>query len=117
MHTHSRQTRTGLTEWKQSVCECDCLFVGVSPLGNPATPHAGQVPWLHVRNEILSIHDQTEMDGGGGHECGCCLLACLGKDSAKDNGDSRDLSLLKPLQNNNGVTHQIGNLFWHLGNI
>ena len=46
-----------------------------------------------------------------------CLLARSGKDSAQDNGDPRDLSLLKPLQNNNGVTHQIGNLFWHFGNI
>ena len=40
---HPPKTRIGLTEWKQSVCECDCLFVGVSPLLNPATPQAGQV--------------------------------------------------------------------------
>ena len=32
--------------------------------------------------------------------------------------ETRDLSLRSRfLQNNNGVTHQIGNLFWHLGNI
>ena len=37
------QIRTGLAEWKQSVCECDCLFVSVSPLLNPATPHTATV--------------------------------------------------------------------------
>ena len=46
-------TRTGLTEWKWSVCELDC----VSPLLNPATLHAVTVNWLSPTNseEALGI--------------------------------------------------------------